>query len=71
MSLLSKTLLLGTLLVFSGLAQQTLAQGTADKSKGKYQLVLHVSENNPQHWQLALNNAMAFQRNVGKSAQPS
>ena len=66
MSSFSKTLLLGTLLVFSGIAQQTLAQGTADKDKGKYQLVFHVSENNPQHWQLALNNAMAFQRNVGK-----
>jgi hypothetical protein len=62
----SKTLLLGTLLVLSGIAQLTLAQDTADKSKGKYQLVFHVSENNPQHWQLALNNAMAFQRNVGK-----
>jgi hypothetical protein len=66
MKLLSKTLLLGMLLVLSGIAQQTLAQGTTDKSKGKYQLVFHVSENNPQHWQLALNNAMAFQRNVGK-----
>lgn len=66
MSSFSKTLLLGALLVLSGVAQQTLAQGTADKGKGKYQLVFHVSENNPQHWQLALNNAMAFQRNVGK-----
>lgn len=66
MSSFSKTLLLGALLVLSGITQQTLAQGTADRSKGKYQLVFHVSENNPQHWQLALNNAMAFQRNVGK-----
>ncbi len=66
MKLFSNTLLLGMLLVLSGIAQQTLAQGTADKGKGKYQLVFHVSENNPQHWQLALNNAMAFQRNVGK-----
>jgi intracellular sulfur oxidation DsrE/DsrF family protein len=32
----------------------------------KYRLVIHVSENNPQQWQLALNNAFAFQKNVGQ-----
>jgi len=42
------------------------AQAEAPKAKGKYQLVFHISENNPQQWQLALNNAFAFQRNVGR-----
>jgi len=32
----------------------------------KYQLVFHISENNPQQWNLALNNAFAFQKNQGK-----
>lgn len=35
-------------------------------AKGKYQIVIQVTENNPQTWNLALNNAFAFQRNVGK-----
>ena len=33
---------------------------------GKYRLVFHVSENNPVHWNVALNMAMAFQKNQGK-----
>lgn len=32
----------------------------------KYQLVFHVSEDNPRQWNLALNNAFAFQKNQGK-----
>jgi intracellular sulfur oxidation DsrE/DsrF family protein len=35
-------------------------------AKGKYQIVIQVTDNNPQTWNLALNNAFAFQRNVGK-----
>ena len=50
----------------SGVAPNALADQGAAKGKGKYQIVFHVSENTPQHWQVALNNAMAFQRNLGK-----
>lgn len=49
-----------------GVASNAFADQGADKAKGKYQIVFHVSENNPQQWQIALNNAMAFQRNLGK-----
>ncbi len=47
---------------------QSLAQTAqpAAAEQPKYRLVFHVSENNPQQWQLALNNAFAFQKNVGK-----
>ncbi len=41
-------------------------QPTAAQGKGKYQIVFHVSESNPQQWNITLNNAMAFQRNLGK-----
>jgi hypothetical protein len=60
------SLLLAAMLALGNVAQHALADQGADKSKGKYQIVFHVSENNPQQWQVALNNAMAFQRNVGK-----
>ena len=50
----------------SGVAPNALADQGAAKGKGKYQIVFHVAENTPQQWQIALNNAMAFQRNVGK-----
>lgn len=53
-------------LAYCLMAQPTLAADGTAKARGKYQIVFQVSENNPQHWQLALNNAMAFQRNVGK-----
>jgi intracellular sulfur oxidation DsrE/DsrF family protein len=44
-----------------------LADATAaSKPVKKYQLVFHVSENSPGTWQVALNNALSFQRNVGK-----
>ena len=46
-----------------GVAPQARA---ADHGKGKYQLVIQVTENNPKLWNLALNNAFAFQRNIGK-----
>lgn len=52
-----------------GIAPVTLAladQGIAANPAKKYRLVFHISENNPQQWQLALNNAFAFQKNVGK-----
>jgi intracellular sulfur oxidation DsrE/DsrF family protein len=48
------------------LSQAIADQAVAAKPAKKYQLVFHVSENNPQQWQLALNNAFAFQKNVGK-----
>lgn len=38
----------------------------AAQPAGKYQLVVHVSENNPAHWNVALNMALAFRKNVGK-----
>jgi intracellular sulfur oxidation DsrE/DsrF family protein len=52
--------------VGSGMAASAQADQGADNSKGKYQIVIQVTENNPQTWNLALNNAFAFQRNVGK-----
>lgn len=48
------------------LSQALADQGVAAKPAKKYQLVFHISENNPQQWQLALNNAFAFQKNIGK-----
>ena len=51
-----------------GLAPVTPAladQAAATKPAKKYRIVMHISENNPQQWQLALNNAFAFQKNVG------
>ena len=64
--------LLGSLALFfvalvgSGVAPNTLADQGTTKGKGKYQIVFHISENSPQQWQIALNNAMSFQRNLGK-----
>jgi len=48
-------------------APQALAD-TSNKAQpsGKYRLVFHVSENNPVHWNVTLNMAMAFQKNQGK-----
>ena len=47
-----------------------VTQGHADtlaaKTQGKYQLVIQVTDGDPKVWNLALNNAFAFQRNVGK-----
>lgn len=60
-----KTLLAAALLAAA--AVQPFAQAAEPAAKTpKYRLVFHVSENNPQQWQLALNNAFAFQKNVGK-----
>ena len=58
-------LVTSTLLAGGVAASAHAAQGTAN-AKGKYQIVIQVTENNPQTWNLALNNAFAFQRNVGK-----
>ncbi len=58
-----KTLVAAVLLVAAALQGPALAQ--APVKTPKYRLVFHVSENNPQQWQLALNNAFAFQKNVG------
>ena len=64
--------LLGSLALFfvalvgSGVAPNTQADQGTTKGKGKYQIVFHISENSPQQWQIALNNAMSFQRNLGK-----
>ena len=45
---------------------QPSAQAASAASHPKYRLVFHVSENNPAQWNLTLNNAFAFQKNVGK-----
>ena len=42
------------------------ADQPAARPAEKYRIVFHISENNPQQWKLALNNAFAFQKNVGK-----
>ena len=57
--------LLAGLLAAVGASSHTLAQ-QSEPAKGKYQIVFHVPENNPMQWTIALNNAMAFQRNLGK-----
>jgi len=62
----SAVLALATVLGSAPLSCALAQQGAAAKPAKKYQLVFHVSENNPQQWQLALNNAFAFQKNVGK-----
>ncbi|MDA8109445.1 MAG: DsrE family protein [Betaproteobacteria bacterium] len=49
-----------------GFVPQAHADTLAAKSQGKYQLVIQVTDDNPKVWNLALNNAFAFQRNVGK-----
>jgi len=65
-SRLQTLLLAGMMLVTTLVPPAASADPVADKARGNYQIVFHVSENNPQHWQVALNNAMAFQRNLGK-----
>ena len=60
MVVLASTLLAG------GVAPSAHAAAAGEGAKGKYQIVIQVTENNPQTWNLALNNAFAFQRNVGK-----
>jgi len=59
---------LGVAAVLGVTQLSTAAAGTtaATTPAKKYQLVFHVSENNPQQWNLALNNAFAFQKNQGK-----
>ncbi len=49
-----------------GFVPQAHADTLAKKSQGKYKLVIQVTDDNPKVWNLALNNAFAFQRNVGK-----
>ena len=59
-----KTIIAAALLAFASL--QPLAQAADSAKPPKYRLVFHISENNPGQWNLALNNAFAFQKNVGK-----
>ena len=54
-------------LLAGGMALNAQAGQTAQAGKGKYQIVIQVTEDNPKLWNLALNNAFAFQRNVGES----
>jgi uncharacterized protein len=68
---MKKLLAAAALAVTAVLATSPVSQALADQGAGakpakKYQLVFHISENNPQQWNLALNNAFAFQKNVGK-----
>lgn len=65
-AMLQAMTLLFALLAAGGVAPNARADQGADKSKGKYHIVFHISENNPQQWQVALSNAMSFQRNLGK-----
>jgi len=65
MQRLAASLMLATALVVGGLIPTAYAD-TAAKAQGKYQLVIQVTEDNPKLWNLAFNNAFAFQRNVGK-----
>lgn len=60
-----KTLLAAALLAAASLQPLAHAADPAARQP-KYRLVFHVSENNPQQWQLTLNNAFAFQKNVGR-----
>lgn len=60
-------LALASALGLSAPPQALAEQGAAAaKPAKKYRVVFHVSENDPQKWQLALNNAFAFQNNVGR-----
>lgn len=65
-----KTFIAAALLaVAASLTLQPLTAAQAAEpaaAQPKYRIVFHISENNPQQWQLALNNAFAFQKNVGK-----
>jgi len=58
--------LVSSAFVASGIAPSAHADQGATGGKGKYQLVIQVTEDNPKLWNLALNNAFAFQRNIGK-----
>jgi intracellular sulfur oxidation DsrE/DsrF family protein len=49
-----------------GAAPSAHAAAAGEGAKGKYQIVIQVTDDNPKVWNLALNNAFAFQRNVGK-----
>jgi intracellular sulfur oxidation DsrE/DsrF family protein len=59
-------MLLALGIAVAGATPVSAQQSTAARDKGKYQIVFHVTEGNPQQWNLTLNNAMAFQRNLGK-----
>ncbi len=65
-----KNLIAAALLALAApLALQPLSVAQAAEptaKQPKYRLVFHISENNPAQWNLALNNAFAFQKNVGK-----
>ena len=64
-----KTLIAAALLALTAACAsqpQPSAQAASAASQPKYRLVFHISENNPAQWNLALNNAFAFQKNVGK-----
>ncbi len=63
--ILHKAALLLAAFAFASSAAQALADSPAPAGKPKYRLVLHVSENNPQQWATALNNALMFQKNLG------
>ena len=45
---------------------QAQAQSNAQKSDKKYRVVFHVTENNPQKWNIVLNNAGNVQENLGR-----
>ncbi|MBI2754832.1 MAG: DsrE family protein [Betaproteobacteria bacterium] len=45
---------------------QAQVQPNAQKSDKKYRVVFHVTENNPQKWNIVLNNAGNIQDDLGK-----
>jgi len=68
---MKQTLAAAVLAMAAALGMAPSSQALADASSGaqpgkKYQLVFHISENNPRQWNLALNNAFAFQKNQGR-----
>ncbi len=65
-ALLLAALGIGGLHGCAGTNAATPDQPTAQKSDRKYRVVFHVTENNPQKWNIVLNNAGNVQEDLGK-----
>ena len=50
----------------AGTNAASTAQASAQKLDKKYRVVFHVTENNPQKWNIVLNNAGNVQEDLGK-----
>jgi len=53
-------------IVPEALAQQATNVKSAPQAKGKHRVVFHVTENDPQKWNIVLNNAGNVQADFGK-----